>query len=271
MFDKRRSFILSSIEHEILAIGKELNVAYTKRTTSEGNRPYIVFIHGFGSSKEFFRFAFHDPSLKDFSLISLDLIGFGNSTKHEKFSYEMSNQSAIMIQVLNQLDVGSFHLCAHSMGGLVAMEMIDQSPPQVLSFTNLEGNLTLDDCFVTGKILDYPFDVFLASGRTEFEQSLKDFPSYLREFQKASSIALHRSAADTVKLSSNSRLLEDFSNISIKKCYIYGEINKGKFPVEQTLIDNGVPVFYISESDHEMAEQNPSHLYSTINEFLATK
>ncbi|MHA1975463.1 MAG: alpha/beta fold hydrolase [Candidatus Hodarchaeales archaeon] len=262
---------MSSMVEEILPIGKELNVAYTKRVVGEGTTPYIVFIHGFGSSKEFFRFAFEDPSLNDYSLISLDLIGFGKSTKHERFSYEMSNQASIVLQVLNQLEVKSFHLCAHSMGGLVAMEIINQSPPQTLSFINLEGNLTLDDCFVTAKILDYPYDTFLTSGRREFEQNLTDYPSYLNEFQKASSNALYKSAEDTVKLSSNSRILEDFLDLSIKKIFIYGEKNKDKFPVEQTLITKGVPVFYIPNSDHEMAEQNPSHLYSIIRRFLGNR
>ncbi len=259
---------MSSVVEELLPIGKELDVAYTRRINEEGMKPSVVFIHGFGSSKEFFRFAFDDPSLKEYPLVSLDLIGFGKSTKHENFSYEMSNQAAIMLQVLNQLEIDSFHLCGHSMGGLVAMEMINQSPPQVLSFINLEGNLTLDDCFVTGKILDYTYDEFLDSGRGEFEQLLIDYPSYLQEFQKSSSTALHKSADDTVRLSRNPQLLEDYISLPIKKCYIYGENNKGKYPAEQILFNRGVTIFYIAESDHEMAEQNPRHLYSVIQSFL---
>ena len=176
---------MSSIATEIIPISKELNVSYTKRIVGKGNRPYIVFIHGFGSSKEFFRYAFENPSLSEYSLISLDLIGFGESTKHDRFSYEMSNQASIMIQVLNKLEIESFHLCAHSMGGLVAMEMINQSPPQVLSFINLEGNLTLDDCFVTGKILEYPLEKFLDSERAKFEEFLVEFPSYLQERERS--------------------------------------------------------------------------------------
>ncbi len=259
---------MAIIVKEILPIGKELNVAYTQRIVEKEEKPFIVFIHGFGSSREFFRFAFEDPSLSKYSLISLDLIGFGESTKHDRFSYELSNQAAIMMQALNQLEVHSFHLCAHSMGGLVAMEMIDQSPPQVKSFINLEGNLTLDDCFITGKILEYPLDDFLASERVKFEEALVDFPSYLKEFRKASSIALYKSADDTVRLSSNPRLIQDFINLPIKKCFVYGEKNTDKYPAEAILHNNDVLVLYIKESDHEMAEQNPSHLYSTINKFL---
>jgi len=259
---------MSSIVKEILSIGKELNVAYTQRVVGKDNKPYIVFVHGFGSSREFFRFAFENPSLSEYSLISLDLIGFGESTKHERFSYEMSNQASIMIQVLNKLEVHSFHLCAHSMGGLVAMEMINQSPPQILSFINLEGNLTLDDCFITGKILECPLEEFLASERVKFEESLLEFPSYLKEFRKASSIALYKSADETVRLSSNPRLIEDFIDLPNKKCFVYGEKNKDLYPAEAILHNNDGPVLYITDSDPEMAEQNPSHLYSTISKFL---
>jgi hypothetical protein len=154
------------------------------------------------------------------------------------------------------------------MGGLVAMEMINQSPPQVLSFINLEGNLTLDDCFITGKILEYSLGEFLASERVKFEESLLEFPSYLKEFRKASSIALYKSAEDTVRLSSNPRLIEDFMALPNKKCFVYGEKNKGKYPAEAILHNHDVPVLYIKDTDHEMAEQNPTHLYSTISKFL---
>ena len=82
---------MSSIVKEILPIGKELNVAYTQRVVGKDNKPYIVFVHGFGSSREFFRFAFENPSLSEYSLISLDLIGFGESTKHDRFITYIKN------------------------------------------------------------------------------------------------------------------------------------------------------------------------------------
>ncbi len=261
---------MSKILNEEITIGKDIQLAFTRRESSSEDAPNLVFIHGFGSSREHFRFAFENNSLIGYNLISLDLIGFGDSSKPDKFSYEMSNQAAFTIQALNELGMSRFHICAHSMGGLVAMEMISQSPPQALSFINLEGNLTLDDCFVTGGILKVPLDDFLDSGRSKFEKGLREYPAYLKNFQKASSLALYKSADDTVRLSSNPQLIEEFIHLPLKKCYIYGEKNKGTYPAEKTLLDNKISVYYVRDSDHTMARQNPTHLYSIVNKFITS-
>jgi pimeloyl-ACP methyl ester carboxylesterase len=257
----------SSIDIEYQTVGKELEVAYQKRFI-DAPHSFIVFLHGYGSSKDFFRFAFNDPSLKDYSLIALDLIGFGNSSKPENFSYEMSNQASVMLQVINSLEIKAFHLCAHSMGGLVGLEMINQSPPQILSYCNLEGNLASDDCFFSGKIIKHSFDSFRESGRKKIEKQLVTMPSYLHTFQQASFTALYRSAEHTVKDSDNPAVLQNFISLSIKKCYIYGENNCGVFSSEQKLHEAKVPVFYVENSGHSMAEENPSRLYAILREFI---
>jgi pimeloyl-ACP methyl ester carboxylesterase len=253
-------------QEEIINIGKELEVALVKRITT--SQSTLIFIHGYGSSKDFFRFAFTDPSLTDYSLIAFDLIGFGDSSKPENFSYEMSNQASVLIQVINSLEIDTFHLCAHSMGGLVGLEMITQSPPQVLSFINLEGNLTLDDCFFSGKIIEQSFGTFKEFGRDETEKGLTSMPSYFETFKKASTTALYRSAEWTVKDSQDQALIQNFIQLQTKKCYIYGEKNRGVFPAEQQLLKSGIPVFYVKDSSHTMAEENPSDLYLIISKFI---
>lgn len=257
--------------HNKLAIGKEIEVAYTISSKIIENIPTIVFLHGFGSSKNFFRYAFNNPSLSNFNIIALDLIGFGDSSSPGGFSYEMSNQASFMYQVLIKLGITNFHLVAHSMGGLVGIEMFSQSPSQVKSFINLEGNLTIDDCFITGKVLEYSYEVFRDKGRKMMEQTLVDFPSYLETFQKASIEALYQSAIHTVNISKSPDLLDDFIELPLKKCYIYGEKNKGKFPAEEKLQGAKIPLYYVKDADHNMAEQNPYDLFSIINEFILTK
>jgi pimeloyl-ACP methyl ester carboxylesterase len=257
--------------HNKLAIGKEIEIAYTISSKIIENIPTIVFLHGFGSSKDFFRYAFNNPSLSNYNLIALDLIGFGDSSSPEGFSYEMSNQAFFMYQVLIKLGISDIHLVAHSMGGLIGMEMFSQSPPQVKSFINLEGNLTIEDCFITGKVLEYSFNAFCDKGRKIIEQTLVNFPSYLETFQKASSEALYQSAIHTVNISKNPDLLDNFIELPLKKCYIYGEKNKGKFLAEEKLLGTKIPLYYIKDADHNMAEQNPYDLFSIINEFILTK
>ncbi len=47
----------------------------------ESGKEVIVFIHGLGCSKESFDAAFDFPQFNDFSLLAVDLVGFGDSSK----------------------------------------------------------------------------------------------------------------------------------------------------------------------------------------------
>jgi pimeloyl-ACP methyl ester carboxylesterase len=255
----------------------DFELAYSMRTSGDIDSPVIVFLHGFGSSKEYFRHAFTDPSLTDFSLIAFDLPGSGLSSGDPDFSYGMSDQAALMIRAIDKLAVPRFHLCTHSMGGLVGIEMVERIAPRIISFVNLEGNLTLEDCTMTGLIAEYSYESFLRNGRKEFEESLEKgatadpiLQSYLRTFRQASSVALHRSAQHAVRDSSNPGLVDRFRSLQTCKCYIYGEKNKGLFPAEKMLVEGGVPVLYVESAGHGMAEENPQYLYSLIREFIGS-
>ncbi|MDE1834638.1 MAG: hypothetical protein KGH64_04835 [Candidatus Micrarchaeota archaeon] len=67
--------------------GRELEISTKHR---KAGKDYIVFIHGWGCSKESFDNAFSSPELKGFSLLSFDLLGCGSSTRPKDFSYAMA-------------------------------------------------------------------------------------------------------------------------------------------------------------------------------------
>ena len=76
----------------------------------------IVFLHGWGSSKEIMKQAF-GKNLDNFRLIFLDLPGFGNSSIQVPIT---TNDYAKIVQLLlNSLHVASFSVAGHSFGGKV--------------------------------------------------------------------------------------------------------------------------------------------------------
>jgi pimeloyl-ACP methyl ester carboxylesterase len=250
---------------------KNFTIAYWERH-SENNKA-IVFIHGFGSAKEHFRHAFSSPSLEDFTLIALDLIGFGQSKGPDEFGYSMHEQALIVLELLDQLGTKTFHLCGHSMGGLVAMNIAELNPQRVLSFIDLEGNLTIEDCSFTGKVAGSTFEEFADTGRWKLEEDFRnagtDDPSmneYAESFSMASTAALYKSAYHTVQ-DSSTPLIEKFRRIK-NACYMYGDKNSGVFPGENLLRAAGVPIFYIENAGHAMAIDNPRHLYREIRTFI---
>ncbi|RPI04954.1 MAG: alpha/beta hydrolase [Ignavibacteriae bacterium] len=254
-----------------VSLHKNFTIACLKRESESGST--IVFLHGFGSSKEHFRYAFSSPSLDPFTLIAPDLIGFGQSRGPDDFGYSMIDQASIILEFLDHAGIGDFHLCAHSMGGLVGMHIAELEPQRVLSFVDLEGNLTREDYFFTGKVASGTFEEFEARGKQKFEKELREagthdpaMSEYADTFSSVSAAALYKSACHALDELSTPLIVK---LLRIKNaCYIYGDKNIGIYPGEKLLLAAGFPVFYIEHSGHAMAVENPGHLYSLIRNFI---
>jgi pimeloyl-ACP methyl ester carboxylesterase len=254
-----------------LDLPNSVKISYIERQGDKDTA--IVFIHGFGSSKEHFRYAFSSSSLEDFTLIAFDLIGFGQSAKPDEFGYSMTDQASIVVELLNTLKIDSFHLCGHSMGGLVGASILELEPQRVLSFIDLEGNLTIEDCFISGRIANSTFKEFNDSGRVKIEKQFNEaaaqdlsMKEYVGTFGMASSLALYKSACHTIA-ESKTPIVEKlirFKNV----CYIYGEKNRGLFPGEKRLQASGIPIYYIENAGHSMAIENPERLFRVIRVFI---
>jgi pimeloyl-ACP methyl ester carboxylesterase len=94
------------------------------------NKPKILFIHGFASSLYTFRKIV--PLLKGkFSLLAVDLPGFGRSEKSSSFIYSLENYARVMIECLNYFRIEKAHIAAHSMGGQIALHMAGSAPEKV--------------------------------------------------------------------------------------------------------------------------------------------
>ncbi|HPG40619.1 MAG TPA: alpha/beta hydrolase [bacterium] len=259
---------------QMICFDKETGLAYRLRRTNR--QEALVFIHGFGSNQEHFRFAFSAPPLLEFTLLAVDLAGFGASPVPPGFSFTMHDQALLVLKLLDTLQIINFHLCGHSMGGLVVMNMAELAPGRTLSLINLEGNLTPEDCFLSGKVAAMSFTEFTTHGRKELERGfrlagMKDpaMRDYAETFAATNSKALYKSALHTVQ-DSALPLVDKLGRIN-NSCYIYGDKNRTLFPAEKLLHDNGVPVFYIENAGHAMALENPRQLYNTIRQFIDSK
>jgi len=255
-----------------ITLRKNFTVSYLVHHPSR-SKDSIIFIHGYGSAKEHFRFAFASTLLENYGLIAPDLVGFGHSAGPDDFGYSMKDQACVIIELLDVLGIDTFHLVAHSMGGLIAMEIAEMAPQRMLSLINMEGNLTPEDCFISGLITRNTYEEFAAHGRSELEEDFRkagindvSMSEYAGSFSLASTTALYKSAYHTVNDSVTPLVKRFARNKNI--CYIYGEKNKGKLPSEKLLRASNVPIFYIENSGHSMAAENPGQLYQVIRTFI---
>jgi len=239
----------------------------------KGGKEAIVFIHGLGSSKESFLEAFKRKEFRLFTILSTDLVGFGDSDKPADFSYLMKDQARILGKTINHFGVDRFHLVAHSMGGIIGIELCEMMPNRVCSFINAEGNLTSKDCVESRRIADVSERDFVSRGFEQFKRNLREEferagdhagMDYLESLSKATAESMYKSSVHTVHESDFGNLFTRFSQLPFYKCYIYGEKNKGLFPSEKLLRQKGIPIFYISKSGHPVIDENPDEFYNLI-------
>jgi len=92
----------------------------------------VVMVHGFGGDKDnWTRFA--GSITPEYHVISMDLPGFGESARHDGWSYRLKDQRARLQGFLQALGVERFHLVGNSMGGHLTALYTHGYPEQVIT------------------------------------------------------------------------------------------------------------------------------------------
>jgi len=91
-------------------------------TLEAGSGPPVVAVHGLGGTKGSFL-----PTVvalaSGFRVIALDLPGFGDSDKPLGAAYDAPYFAAVVVDLLDALDIECAHLIGNSLGGRVALEI----------------------------------------------------------------------------------------------------------------------------------------------------
>ena len=272
-----------------------MNTINTKRfSTQYGDLEYyqalnlnqevgILFIHGLAQTKEWFKEQYSKYNLAKFSWIVPDLLGHGNSAKPKnEFAYSMENQASMLYDLLIEEKINRIVIIGHSMGGPIAISLLEQiqnnsnqktSNIEILGLFYLEGNLDRGDATFSSKIAEYSLDEFetqfesyLLSLFTEFGSSIQSFCDELRV---VGPYPLCASCKDLAHQSYTNELLP-----RLQKClqfpvyFVFGEENKGKLSSEDLVKAANLPVIYIPKVGHDLVLANPSDFWSLIKELI---
>ncbi len=244
--------------------GKSFELAANVR---EAGPDMLFFLHGLGCSKDSFHHIWNRTDFADYSVLAIDLIGFGDSAKSNDFSYTLEAQARVCAELLAEFSDRRLHIVAHSMGGAVALLLPDEILNSAETFTNVEGNLIGADCGVgSRKIISVPPDVFeseiLPELRAEFASLGEDYAA----IDSTTADALYRSAESLVSWSDSNKLLETFLALSCRKAYFYGAENSAHPTVERV---GHVPKVEIKRSGHFPMNDNPEDFYNELHRFVA--
>lgn len=94
------------------------------------SRPPIVLLHGLLASG--FTFNRLMPLLRQhFSVITLDLPGFGRSEKSGSFVYSYDNYARFILHCADYFNLDRFYLAGHSLGGQIALNTVRLLPDRI--------------------------------------------------------------------------------------------------------------------------------------------
>ncbi|GAB3626901.1 alpha/beta hydrolase [Pandoraea terrae] len=262
----------SETTKEVLALnvqGIELEVATIRRA---GELPPIVFLHGFGSTKEDYADIAHHPAFAGRAFIAYDAPGCGATSCGDLSRVSIPFLVETAKAVLGRLAIERFHLVGHSMGGLTALMLAHEAPGDVLSFIDIEGNVAPEDCFLSRQAIDY-------SSATA-EGFLHDFiertwhlpfyscPLYASSLQhKVRAEAVRGIFTSMVALSDDGDLMTKFLSLPFPRMFMYGEQN-ASLSYLRRLRANGVTLAEIPHSGHFPMYSNPVEMWERIAAFL---
>ena len=248
----------------------------------------IIFIHGLTQNKEWFKEQYLEYNLNDYSWIVPDLLGHGKSDKpKQELAYSMKNQATVLHDLLIEENMSRIVIFAHSMGGPIAISLIEEILKtqnqksiniEVLGLFYLEGNLDKGDAFFSSTIAKYSLDVF----ETNFESFLQDLvkkwgssieiQSYHKKLRSVGPFPLCASCKDLTRLSISNELLP-----RLQKClhfpvyFVFGEDNKGFYSSEVLVKEANLPIIFIPEAGHGLHLGNPRDFWQIIKDIIKKK
>lgn len=237
-----------------------------------GCRPPVLFLHGFGSTKEDYADLALHPGFEDRTIVAYDAPGFGETECSDLSALSMPFFNNVAGRVIAELGLGRVHVVGHSMGGLTALLLAREHQDALFSFSNIEGNLAPEDCFLSRQIDDHPGadpDTFLRT----FVEKLKRSAGVSEALYATGLPAKVRTGAiapifrSMVDLSDNAALLESFLGLAIPKMFVCGVANRALSYIP-ALKARGICVVEIPGSGHFPMYANPPALWSSLASFI---
>ncbi|RDJ01358.1 alpha/beta hydrolase [Rhizobium grahamii] len=240
----------------------------------EGEKAPLLFLHGFGSTKEDYADFVQLHALQGHSFLAIDAPGCGETYCSDLSKLSIPFLAETALRVADAAGFDRFHLVGHSMGGLTALVLAHQQPDRILSFVDIKGNLAPEDCFLSRQILDYPdadderfFDDFIERTHSSPTFSSALYAATLRS--KVRVEAVRPIFESMVDFSDNWDLLPKFLDLPMPKMFMFGEqyATLSYLPV---LRANRVRLAEIPHCGHFPMYSNPPAMWDEIADFVAT-
>ena len=255
---------------ELNVDGVALNLSALSRS---GENTPILFLHGFGSTKEDYADIQRHRALDKHGVLTFDAPGCGRSICADLTRVTIPFLVDTALAMLEAEGIKRFHLVGHSMGGLTALMLADAHPERVVSFCSIEGNVAPEDCFLSRQIHDYPADDDQAFFADFIDRASKaaawSSPLYAASLaHKVRAEAVRGIFTSMVDLSDNAGLMQRFLGLPCPTMFMYGDQN-ATLSYLSDIQSKGVELAEIPECGHFPMYANPTEMWRRLTQFFA--
>ena len=270
-------FVKDSIDpqlYEVMTVDVDgVDLAY--RDYFSDQEKVIVLVHGFlGNSYEYDDFFNSFPDDFDYRVIAFDLVGFGLSDKPLDYIYNSDNQANTILEAISLLEIESFILMAHSMGGDIAMRMTEKTENinALMLLSPVSPTISMDPVRIPRLFYTVLFKNYwlqrLGFNSAPYEPlSTDDFNASLIQNDSIPSAVLQKFSLDTDDFMV-SEIVDSFDQPSL---IIYGQEDSWTPPEiipEYEAILTNVETHIIEKTGHLIYLENPEILETLIINFL---
>ncbi|SER12902.1 Pimeloyl-ACP methyl ester carboxylesterase [Lentzea xinjiangensis] len=263
--------VVHEVVHEQVPLrvhGINVKLAWVRRAGADDP---VVFLHGFGTSKEDFLDVAQRHDFTGRPFLAYDAPGAGATECADLGEVTLPFLVATARAALDRAGIGRCHVVGHSTGALTALLLAHEEPGRVLSFVNIKGVLAPEDCVLSREALTHrdPGEFFFRLAHRSRDTSCyggglfaANLPAKLR---RGAVPTLFRSM---VELADHGELVPKFLSLPCPRLYLYGKQCAGLsyLPV---LDANGVELAEIPHSGHLPMYSNPVAMWRQIAEFHA--
>ncbi len=231
-----------------------------------GEKMPVLFIHGLGCASSFdYPEVVAQDSLKNHRCILVDLLGAGYSDKPEAFEYTVEAHARYLKEFIEYLNLGSFVLFGHSLGGAVALALADKLRNRIHKIVLSEPNLDKSAEGSTSKyIANFELQDFTNRGFHKLIQVSRERGNQI--WAASLSVCLPESVyliSKSAAAGGDPSWREILYSFKCSKTLIFGETSLPD-PDVPLLKKQGIHIEIVKNAGHSMAWENPRGLASAI-------
>ena len=260
---------MEAVIHQVVAGGERFSLAVGERRAGPD---LVLFIHGIGCTKESFDDAWPAQALQDYSLLTPDLPGYGDSPMPEGFSCRMQDYAVVLRGLLDRCDFQRLHVVAHSMGGAIGLYLAAAGGLPLASFVNVEGNLVAADCsMLSRRAAAIPFETFRDVNLAKLRVAAADSPDpgmrlWAAWAERCDARAFHRCCLSLVETSDSGELFGIYAGLTVPELYVYGERSANADVLGHL---GGLARAEVPACGHFVMNEKPGAFHALLADFLS--